>query len=91
MGGSALAQDAGDGDRVPIYAEPVYIAVDPDQPLALYVRSVDDDIANVAVVVKTADGWTQLTPCDNIDVPCMNVAVKSEGVEKGDIFYLGSE
>lgn len=87
----ALAQDNGDGDRVPVYTEPTYITVNPDQPLALYVRGVDKDVANVAVMVKTAEGWTQLTPCDNVEVTCKNVAVKSEGVEEGDIFYLGSE
>jgi hypothetical protein len=87
----AIAQDDGDGERVPVYSEPVYITVESNEPLALYVRGVDDNVASVAVVVKTTDGWVQLTPCDNIGVPCMNVKVEAAGTREGDIFYLGSE
>lgn len=91
MGGSALAQDQGDGDRVPVYAEPVYITVNHAEPLALYVRDVDGDKADVAVMVRTIEGWMQLTPCDNVDVPCKALNVKAEGVEAGDIFYLNGD
>jgi hypothetical protein len=85
------AQDAGDGVRVPIVSAPTFITVPEGEPLVLYVRSVERNTANVAVLVETADGYVQLTPCDNVEVVCEDIEVPAEGTQRGDTFFLGSE
>jgi hypothetical protein len=88
---AALAQDSGDGVRVPVMAAPTFITVPDGEPLVLWVRSVDDRTAHAVVLVETADGYVQLTPCDNIDVICEDALIPAEGTQQGDTFYLASE
>jgi hypothetical protein len=89
---SALAQDNGDGVRVAVVSAPTYIAVPKGEPLVLWVRSVEDDIASAVVLVENADGgYTQLTPCDNIEVICEDAAIPAQGTQDGDTFFLRSE
>lgn len=90
--GAATAQDAGDGDHVPVVDAPVYISVDHTEPLALYVKTTGKDVASVAVLVQTKAGWVQMTPCNNADVPCADVVVAADAnTTAGDIFYLKGE
>lgn len=87
----AQTPDAGDGVRVPVVAAPTIITVAPDQPLVLWVREVSGKTAHVVVLVQTAAGYVQLTPCDNVAVICQDALVPAAGTQKGDTFYLASE
>jgi hypothetical protein len=89
---SALAQDNGDGVRVAIVSAPTYISVPEGEPLVLWVRSVEDNISSAVVLVENADGgYTQLTPCDNVEVICEDAAIPVQGTQEGDTFFLASE
>jgi hypothetical protein len=44
------------------------------------------------VLVENADGgYTQLTPCDNVEVICEDAAIPVQGTQEGDTFFLASE
>lgn len=90
---AALAQtpDTGDGVRVSIVSAPTVITVPEGEPLVLWVRSVEGKTAHAVVLVETADGYVQLTPCDNVEVVCQDADIPAEGTQKGDTFFLASE
>jgi hypothetical protein len=89
---TAVAQDGGDGTRIPVMSAPEFITVPDGEPLVLWVRSVDEDLAQAVVLVEAEDGtYQQLTPCDNVEVVCQDVEIPAQGTQPGDTFYLASE
>lgn len=91
---SSLATQAQDNDnvRVPIVSAPTFISIQEGEPLVLWVRSAKDEVAQAVVLVENPDGgYTQLTPCDNVEVVCEDALIPAQGTQPGDTFFLASE
>lgn len=89
---AALAQDSGDGVKIPVMAAPTFITVPDGEPLVLWVRSVEGKTARVVVLVEGKDGYQQLTPCDNVTVICEDALIPAEnGINTDDTFYLAGQ